>query len=136
MNEINNRWPKGIKKTKQRTCVLTILKEAAQPLSAAEIYERLGGGEASLSTVYRILELFAEKEMVVKAVVPGSDKAVYALNRFGHKHYAVCLSCHKIIEMENCPMDSFIPKLKDDAFQVTGHNIEIFGLCRDCKHRK
>ncbi len=61
-----------------------------------------------------------------------SEMAVYELNRFEHKHYAVCMSCRKIIAMDNCPMETFIPKLEDENFHVMGHNLEIFGYCKDC----
>ena len=41
-----------------------------------------------------------------------------------------------MIPMENCPMESFIPKIKDKEFQVTGHNLEVYGYCKDCAAKK
>ena len=135
MNEKQNVWPAGIKKTRQRESVLLVLEHADKPLSAADISSQMekGGDAAWMSTVYRVLELFVKKGMVIKTNVMNNEMAVYELNRFKHKHYAVCMNCRKIIAMDNCPMEKFVPKLEDEDFQVMGHNLEVFGFCKDCK---
>ncbi|BBB91798.1 MAG TPA: transcriptional repressor [Methylomusa anaerophila] len=135
MKEKQNRWPAGIKRTRQRESVLSVLENSEKPLSAADICSKMekSGDVAWMSTVYRILELFVKKGMVIKTNVMNNEMAVYELNRFKHKHYAVCMNCHKIIAMANCPMEKFIPKLEDENFHVMGHNLEVFGFCEDCK---
>jgi len=127
-------WPAGIKKTRQRESVLAVLEQAEKPLSAMDICSQIekNGESAWLSTVYRILELFVKKGVVVRISVLNSEMAVYELNRFQHKHYAVCLSCRRIITMDNCPMEKFIPKIRDSDFHVLGHNLEIYGYCGNC----
>lgn len=75
---------------------------------------------------------FRKKGVAIKTKVMNSDMAVYELNRFEHKHYAVCMNCHKIIPMDNCPMEKFIPELEEDDFHIMGHNLEVFGYCKDC----
>lgn len=136
MKDIQPDWPTGLKKTKQRECVLAVLEHARKPLSAMEIYSEIkrDGTSVWLSTVYRILELLVKRGMAVKIAVMNSETALYELNRFQHKHYAVCMNCHKIIQMDNCPMEKFLPKFQDDDFQVIGHNLEIYGFCKDCAH--
>jgi Fur family ferric uptake transcriptional regulator len=129
-------WPSGMKKTKQRASVFSILERSAKPLTALEICGKMdvdGDAVAWPSTVYRVLELFVKKGVAIKTNIMGGDMAVYELNRAGHKHYAVCMSCRKIIDMNNCPMESFIPKLADDDFHIMGHNLEIYGFCKNCK---
>jgi Fur family ferric uptake transcriptional regulator len=126
----------GIKKTKQRESVAAVLQNAERPLSAMGICAAIGklDGNASawLSTVYRVLELFVKKEFVIKTSLANSDVALYELNRFQHKHYAVCVSCHKIIALDNCPMEHFDPRLEGGTFHVIGHKLEVFGLCGVC----
>ena len=131
-------WPEGVKKTKQRESVINVLLAAKKPLSAADIYAeiKLKGENTWLSTVYRILEMLVEKDAVLKTNIAGSEMAVYELNRFEHRHYAVCIKCHKIIPMYSCPMDALIPELKEKNFRVLGHNLEIFGYCKDCNPGK
>jgi Fur family ferric uptake transcriptional regulator len=126
--------PAGMKKTKQREAVLAVLERAEGPLSAADICARIekDGASAWLSTVYRILELLVKKGVAVKLSVMAGERALYELNRFRHRHYAVCMRCRKIVSMENGPMERFVPRLADADFRVTGHNLEIYGYCKDC----
>lgn len=134
MNNLRKNWPAGIKKTRQRENVMAILESAKMPLSATDICSRMEEYDDAvwLSTVYRVLELFVQKGIVIKTSTLNSEMAVYELNRSKHKHYAVCMSCHKMIEMDNCPLEKFVPKLEEENFQVLGHNLEIFGYCKDC----
>ena len=134
MIDIQNNWPSGIKKTKSRECVLSVLENSAKPLSAMEILSEIEqrGHSTWLSTVYRTLELFVKMDVVTKITVLNNEMSLYELNRFQHKHYAVCLLCHKIVSMENCPMEKFIPQIQDKEFQVMGHNIEVYGYCKNC----
>lgn len=131
-------WPSGIKKTKQREAVLHILKHAARPVSAQDISALLEKEDQAvwLSTVYRTLDLFTEKGIAVETSVPGSDMAYYELNSPTHRHYAVCVDCHKIVALDNCPMVEFEPKLSDSDFRVLGHRIEMYGYCKDCDKLK
>jgi Fur family ferric uptake transcriptional regulator len=135
VKNIQSIWPAGMKRTRQREGVLSILESSQRPLSAADICAKMeeGGEKVWMSTVYRALEVFLKKDVVIKTNVLNSEMAVYELNRFEHKHYAVCMNCHKMISMDNCPMDKFIPDLQDEDFRVMGHNLEIFGYCKDCK---
>lgn len=135
MEEKQSIWPAGIRRTHQRECVLKVLENSDKPLSAAEIYVQIekNGEEIWMSTIYRTLELFVKKSVVIKISVMNNEMAVYELNRFKHKHYAICIGCNKIIEMDTCPMEKFIPKIKDEDFQIMGHNLEVFGFCKDCK---
>jgi Fur family ferric uptake transcriptional regulator len=130
----NSNWPAGIKKTRQREAVLAVLENAGRPVSASDICSQTEkNGEAVwLSTVYRILELLVRKGIAAKIAVMNSEMALYEINRSQHKHYAICVGCHKIISMNNCPLERFIPNLEDEDFHVTGHNLEIYGYCKDC----
>ncbi|MPM40637.1 Zinc-specific metallo-regulatory protein [bioreactor metagenome] len=134
MDETLAAWPDGIKKTRQRTVVLHVLRQSPRPLSAMEISaqaEKLGQ-PLWLSTVYRALEIFVEREVVVRIVLSG-DLAVYEPKRPHHSHYAVCLGCRKTLRLEHCPMELHMPLLPDPDFQVLGHNLEIYGYCKDCR---
>lgn len=136
MEEHQGNWPQGLKKTRQRQCVLSVLEGAKAPLSAMEICKQSENEDCSLwlSTVYRILELFEREHVVVKTVIGDSDKALYEFNRHEHKHYAVCLNCHKIVEVDCCPLEDeeLAPHLAENDFRVLGHRLEMYGYCKDC----
>jgi Fur family ferric uptake transcriptional regulator len=134
LKETQAAWPAGIRKTKQRRFVLALLDKADAPLSASEIFDRVKSEDAAiwLSTVYRILDRFAGEGLVVKTTVADGGAALYARNRNRHRHYAVCVNCRRIVGLENCPMESFEPKLTERDFRVLGHRVEMYGYCRDC----
>lgn len=130
-------YPQGIKWTKQRKNVYAVLQEATEPLTAVQIYhlsEKLAeGGEYALSTIYRILAAFEEKGLVSKTTWMGDGAVVYELNRGEHTHYAVCLECHKRIALQSCPFAHIHLGQDTDDFTVTGHKLELYGYCKDCR---
>lgn len=134
MNEHCLAWPCGIKKTKQRKLVYSVLESASSPLSAMDIFKQIEKEDAAfwLSTVYRVLEFFVNEGLAVKTTVMNDSMALYSLRREKHMHYAICLGCHKVIEMGSCPLESFEPQLSDSEFHVLGHKVEMYGYCKDC----
>lgn len=138
MDEKHLSWPSGIKRTKQRESVLSVLERSGAPLSAMEICKQTENEDSPvwLSTVYRILELFESENIVVKTSLSGSDMALYELDRNLHRHYAVCLNCRKIIEIGNCPFEKYTPEFAESDFKVLGHKLEIYGYCKKCREQK
>ena len=130
-------WPAGVKRTKQRKCVLSVLENSSSPLSAPEIFSQVQSEDACiwLSTVYRILDYFVTEGLVVKTTVMDSSMAFYELNHNKHKHYAVCVNCRKVIELVNCPMEKFVPEIAESDFRVLGHKVEMYGYCKECDRK-
>ena len=114
--------------------VFEALCGANQPVSAMELLLLLGenGKSVSLSTVYRILEMFADRGIVVKLGSLNGKMTIFELAKSTHLHYAVCISCNKLVAMDNCPLKEFDPKFSDSGFRVTGHKVEMFGYCAGC----
>ena len=134
--KMNKAYPAGMKWTKQRKAVYDILEQANEPLSAVQIYNRLEKSEQeafAVSTVYRILTAFEEQHFVTKTNWIGYGTVVYELNRGGHTHYAVCLECHKRIPLEHCPFAHLHLEQEAEDFTITGHKLELYGYCKDCK---
>lgn len=127
-------WPEGLKRTKQREAILAALSGEVLPVTALCIFEKLqqAGEPIWLSTVYRVLETFVEKGAVIKYVLTDSTMAVYELNCHLHKHYAVCVECHRMIPVDTCPIEDSLSSLMCGKFHVSGHNLELFGYCEEC----
>lgn len=129
----------GLKNTKHRTEVLRILEHSTQPVTADCVYRELEaeGKAISLSTVYRNLELLVAKNIVLKMNVVEGGKSLFELNKMVHRHYLICLGCHKMFPVDDCPLDDYERTLQEKTgFSVTGHRLEIYGYCRDCVLRK
>lgn len=126
----------GVKNTRNRNAILEILEKSEVPLTAEEIYLLLKGKNAStcLSTVYRTFEMFISKDLVIKSNIIDDGKARYELNHMEHKHHVICVGCHKMIYIDECPFGEFEKLLKNEInFEVTGHKFEIYGYCQECK---
>ncbi len=138
------RYPQVMKWTKQRKDVYDVLFDATEPMSAVQIYNHIEKtdttGNYAVSTIYRILTAFEEKRLVTKGNWMGDGTLVYELNRGSHTHYAVCLNCHKRIPLPGCPFEHMHQHdeeeqhdLEKEGFTVTGHKLELYGYCSNCK---
>jgi Fur family ferric uptake transcriptional regulator len=126
----------GVKNTKNRNAILEILENAHAPLTAEEIFLLLKEKNAStcLSTVYRTFEMLVSKGLVIKSNIIDDGRARYELNHMEHKHHIICVGCHKMISIDECPFEEFEKQIKKKIdFDVTGHKFEIYGYCQDCK---
>lgn len=129
----------GLKKTRQREAVMRVLTQAPTPVSADNVYQSLLGDDEtiSLSTVYRILELFLQKGVVEQDYHPVNGKHTFTLASRGHIHLLTCTLCGNSERMDRCPLASMHDALEiDHSFQITGHKLEVFGLCRTCRTRE
>lgn len=127
---------KGLKNTKNRNHVLELLKEAEVPLTAEVIYLKLKvlDTNISLSTVYRILEVFIAKDLVVKSSLSEDNKTRYELHKDEHSHHLVCVNCKKIQAVFHCPLEAYEKAVeKETEFNITGHKLEIYGYCPECQ---
>lgn len=127
----------GIKWTKPRKIVYSVLEEAKEPLTAFAILERAkeisGTDTFAISTVYRILSTFEANSLITKSSLYNEDTALYEMKEHGHHHYAICLSCHKKLPMKSCPIVNLSYCFPSSDFQVTEHRLEVYGYCKDCR---
>lgn len=126
----------GVKSTRHRYAMLELLEQSESPLTVEELFILLREKTSpiNLSTVYRTLETFASKNLVIKSNRVDDGKSRYELNHHEHKHHLFCVSCHKLIAIEECPIGELQQILKKKIdFEVTGHNLEIYGYCHNCK---
>lgn len=127
-------WPKGLKRTKSREAVMAALGKHHLPVTALYLFEELHKGLETiwLSTIYRVLESFVEKNAVIKNMPTDSTMAVYEWNRHTHMHYAVCVNCHSMLPIKDCPFKYVVPPVADGGFHIVGHNLELYGYCDTC----
>lgn len=125
----------GCKNTKSRKAVIEVLKSAENPLCAEDVFLCIKeqGASVNLSTVYRTLDLMESKSLVNK-IVMGDGKARYELTVDGHRHHLVCTNCHKSVPIDFCPLEKLEKDIgKKNDFDITGHKLEIYGICPKCK---
>lgn len=127
-------WPQNLKKTAPRLHLLDLLQKTDRPLDAGCLARLLQekGLRVSPSTVYRNLELFEQAGLVESLHLPDTDQVFYVYRREKHLHYALCLGCHHLIPLSSCPLTPDLHVSGDPHFQLTGHKIELYGLCSHC----
>lgn len=123
----------GLKQTKTRKMILEILENSTDSLSAEDIYRLLIDEGINLSTVYRTLTSFVERHLVSKEI-RNDGKAIYTFIRAKHHHVLICVRCNKKIYLDECPYKVVDEKiLEETGFKLQAHNIELYGLCKECQ---
>ncbi len=125
----------GHKLTQPRRAILHALMHAHKPLSPAEVLTcgQAEYAELGLVTVYRTLEIL-EQIGLVRPVHVTDGCHGYVLATPGHTHHLVCEQCHAVVEIVGCALGDFLQHVaKRTGYAVTGHWLEISGLCADCQ---
>jgi Fur family ferric uptake transcriptional regulator len=117
---------------------MEVLQKSDKPLSADQVFFELKKREirVNLSTVYRVLETLADKNLAVKLSIPGDSRTLYGFKRVGDKHYLICLGCNKMIPLNRCPLGNYEEFLaKETNFTISGHKLDIYGYCPECREK-
>jgi len=127
----------GHKLTQPRRAILHALLSTPKPLSPAEIQSRgqVYYADLGLVTVYRTLEIMEGMDLVRPVhLVDGCHG--YALATPGHTHHVVCERCHAVVEIVGCELGDFLDRVAErTGYAITGHWLEISGLCDDCQRQ-
>jgi Fur family ferric uptake transcriptional regulator len=124
----------GIRPTRARALVLDALLAEPNDATAQEIHFRLReqGHNVGLATVYRTLAVLSEHG-VVDSLIHHAGEACYRLCAPGHHHHLVCTDCHRVVEVGDCQLEPWLAGVSaEHGFAVTGHRVEISGVCADC----
>lgn len=124
---------KKIITTKGRIGVLEMLAHSNTSISADSIFEKSieKGLSIDLSTIYRTLDLFEDKNIVDKYDL-GEGKYSYKLKKIGHQHIIKCDHCQSEIKVD-CPMNQIGELIKNKTgFTVTEHELTMKGICDKC----
>jgi Fur family peroxide stress response transcriptional regulator len=119
--------------TPQRLSVLAILQERRDHPTAEMIFQEVRRQLPAISfnTVYKTLEVFYQRGLVIK-VNPLHEVARYDGDTRHHAHL-VCRSCHAIEDIPWAPvsLSPFPGDLK--GFQVEHQSLTLWGLCARCR---
>lgn len=125
---------KGLRITPARVAVLKILESSLRPLDIGTIYKEVSRShvDADQATIYRIIENFIEKELVVRLQL--QEKKFYYEYKKGDHHHAVCTNCAVIEDLGRCSMKRTEAKVEERfGFKIKNHSLEFFGLCKNCQ---
>ncbi len=123
-----------IRQTAQRQTILEELAMVDSHPTASDIFgmvrKRLP--KIGLATVYRNLDLMANKGMILRIEVGGTEKRFDAITK---PHYHIrCTCCNKVEDIDVAVTDEMVKTAtKASLYQIKGHSIEFIGTCVDCQ---
>ena len=123
--------------TWQRGAVRDALGDSEGFVSAQSLHSSLHatGSPIGLATVYRALQSMADAGEVDVIRTPEGE-AAYRHCSEGHHHHLVCRGCGFSVEIEATFVESWAAQIASQhGFTDPGHELELFGLCRECGQR-
>ena len=126
MSERRNTW--------QKTAVLEQLSNTDEFVSAQELHQKISqsGKKLGLTTVYRALTEMVEQGMADSLSISDGEMR-YRICTPEHHHHLICKVCGKTVEFDMPGFEELALQVaKANGFTELSHEIELFGVCKDC----
>lgn len=121
----------GYRLTGPRRTLVTAVLAKDRPFTAEQLVTE--HGQIGRATIYRTLEILASVDLLTRLLQPGGHPA-YVVGSPGHRHHLVCSECGSVVAFTKCPVDELVSELtRETAFAISGHHLEVFGICPDCQ---
>ncbi|MBM4284960.1 MAG: transcriptional repressor [Deltaproteobacteria bacterium] len=123
--------------TPQRLAILGALESRRDHPTAEQIYEQVRREMPAISfnTVYKTLEIFCQKGLIVK-VNPLHEVARYDVQTHHHTHL-ICRGCHLIVDLDwpEAPLPE-PPGVLSQDFRIEHQSLIYWGLCPRCRETR
>jgi Fur family transcriptional regulator, ferric uptake regulator len=126
VSERRNTW--------QKTAVLEQLSNTDEFVSAQELHQKISqsGKKLGLTTVYRALTEMVEQGMADSLSISDGEMR-YRICTPEHHHHLICRLCGKTVEFDMPGFEELALQVaKANGFTELSHEIELFGVCKDC----
>jgi Fur family ferric uptake transcriptional regulator len=124
--------------TRQGEAIGEVLEDVVEFRTAQDIHAeiRRRGHRVGLTTVYRHLNLMAERGSVDALRIPSGETVYRRCAVESHHHHLICRSCGTTLEFEGPEVERWAEKVARAArFRDVSHTVEIFGTCDACARR-
>lgn len=130
----------GLSYTSQRGDIVNfIVKNRIHHFSVEELIDELkkNGIKVSRATVYRTVNHLTLAGFLREVSLNNNQMYYDFIPEVAHHEHLVCENCKKIIEFTDSELEYSIEKVaKEQGFSITKHNVQIFGVCEECKKEK
>lgn len=127
----------GYSMTKPRQAVFIVFLNSTSPISVRELTDILST-TVDRSSIYRTVELFEELN-ILRRIQTGWKYKLELSDIFKpHHHHITCTSCGRIstIEQDRGLEDELQQIAHSTGYSLTGHTLELEGLCEICRAKK
>ncbi len=115
--------------TKQKQIILEFLSSTKMHPTALEVFEAVSvDNQISRATVFRVLSQLTTKGIIKKISIANDDER-YDYTVAEHYHFK-CRKCGRVFDID-IPYQKKLNKYRTQ-FKIEGHEIEFYGLCKDC----
>ena len=127
-----------LKVTPGRRVILEVMAAESTFLSPEELQRKVSerGRNVGLPTVYRILDELANGGVVTRVLHDNRQLYYYLCANKSHHHHFVCLSCHKVEDIDLCLGEALeqevAQRIKGALFS---HILQLQGLCHTCREK-
>lgn len=127
-----------LKSTTQRDTIVRAFLETQRHVSVEELYGevRRRNPRIGYATVYRTMKLLTECGVAAERHFRDGEARYESAEKKHHDHL-ICERCGKIVEFEEPRIELLQEETaKRLGFQITGHKMELYGLCRECRRTR
>jgi len=120
--------------TTQRKAILDIINASNRHWDAEELARALAdnGNVIGIATVYRGLAALESQGLIDSIQL--ADKKRYECADKAHHDHMVCTDCGHIEKFSHQTIEQLQQAAADEkGFKLTGHQLVMFGLCRECR---
>ncbi len=125
--------PASQRHTPQREAILRVIRRAHGPLTTGEIHKRARRlcPKLGIATVYRNVKLLLETDMIQPVILPDGETR-YELAGLSHHHHFHCEVCHRVYDLDGCPVTVRHGMTLPGGFIVSDHELTLYGTCPRC----
>jgi Fur family ferric uptake transcriptional regulator len=120
-----------------RKVVVSVLARGDCCQTVPEIVDvvRAQGGGVGIASVYRVLDLLTEKQLVQKIDL-GDGRARYERVELAdeHHHHLVCDECGRVEPFADEDLETALRRVeRETGFAIASHDVLLRGACDDCR---
>lgn len=128
-----------LKMTRQRRLVVESFLRSDGHLSTDELFDlvRKKDQKIGFTTVFRTLKALTDCGLARETRLNDGRTRFEHIYKRPHHHHIVCLECNRTIEFFSPQWEQIQDEIVSKySFQPSYHNVQIFGVCRDCQNKK
>ena len=129
----------GVRFTNGRRIVFEEVMSAHGHFAAEDLIKQCRNNKRKVSraTIYRGLFELLESGIIRETAFGEKHQHFEHLYDEKSHHHARCIRCHAIFEFPDLNEDKiYRPILKKQGFQVLGHEMHFYGVCKTCQNKK
>ena len=128
---------RGYRVTAPREAIVRALTGFDRAFTADDIIQHLSDSDPGVgrATVFRTLDTLVNLRLLDRLhAADGCHSYVLAPSQHRHYHHLICNSCGAVVPFESCNIEALYPAVsRETDFQISGHMLELFGLCANCR---